>query len=251
VRRRVEEWLVAARLLRVGEFRLALAACPLCGPTIYVRLRRDTLAVRCVRCKASPIHTATMTVILQEIPHLASTTVYEMSTAGPLVQFLRRRARELHCSEYFEGVEPGTHVDNILCQDVERLTFPDESFDLCTCTEVFEHVEDDRTGFAEVHRVLRPGGRLVFTVPLADVEETVERVRRDGGRLVHLLEPEYHGDRRRGPRGVLAFRTYGRDVTARLRAAGFASAEVVRVPDPSRLSEAQPVVVARKSRPRV
>ncbi|MBI5444620.1 MAG: class I SAM-dependent methyltransferase [Deltaproteobacteria bacterium] len=137
-------------------------------------------------------------------------------------------------------------MEGIPCQDVERLTFPAGSFDLCTCTEVFEHVPDDGAGFREVCRVLASGGRFLFTVPLLDRHETVERARREGAGVVHLMDPEYHGDRIRGRGGVLAFRTYGRDILGRLARAGFASGEVVHVADPSGLSEGYPVVIGRK-----
>lgn len=39
------------------------------------------------------------------------------------------------------------------------------SIDIAFATEVLEHVPDPSPVLAEVHRVLRPGGRLVFTVP--------------------------------------------------------------------------------------
>jgi SAM-dependent methyltransferase len=114
----------------------------------------------------------------------------------------------------------------VLCQDVQQLTFPDASFDVCTSTEVFEHVADDARGFREIRRVLRAGGAFVFTVPLGDAEATVERAESQGGRIVHLLPPEYHGDRIRGRDRVLAFRNYGRDIVERLRTAGFAHARI-------------------------
>lgn len=39
------------------------------------------------------------------------------------------------------------------------------SVDLAICTEVLEHVKDDRTAVAELRRVLSPGGSLVLSVP--------------------------------------------------------------------------------------
>ena len=110
------------------------------------------------------------------------------------------------------------------CQDVQGLTFDDATFDLCTSTEVFEHVPDDRKGFSEIRRVLRPGGRFVFTVPLTQAAKTVERARLVDGKLQHLLEPEYHGDVIRGQGKVLCFRNYGRDILDRLRDSGFSAA---------------------------
>jgi ubiquinone/menaquinone biosynthesis C-methylase UbiE len=46
--------------------------------------------------------------------------------------------------------------------DVESLPFEDESFDLVLGHAVLHHVPDVETGFREMLRVLRPGGRLVI-----------------------------------------------------------------------------------------
>ena len=49
--------------------------------------------------------------------------------------------------------------------DGRHLPFPDDSFDAVLCSQVFEHVFTPREFLAEILRVLRPGGRLVMTVP--------------------------------------------------------------------------------------
>ena len=133
---------------------------------------------------------------------------------------------DLTCSEYFDDVPPGQRRDGVLCQDVQQLTFAGASFDLCTSTEVFEHVPDDLRGFREVRRVLKPGGIFLFTVPLTDAPATVERARLEHGHIIHLLPPEYHGDRIRGRHHVLAFRNYGRDIIDRLLVSGFTRATI-------------------------
>jgi len=46
--------------------------------------------------------------------------------------------------------------------DAEALPFPDQSFDLVLGHAVLHHIPDLERAFAEFHRVLRPGGRLVF-----------------------------------------------------------------------------------------
>jgi len=46
--------------------------------------------------------------------------------------------------------------------DAESLPFSDESFDLVLGHAVLHHLPNLRRAFAEFHRVLRPGGRIVF-----------------------------------------------------------------------------------------
>jgi SAM-dependent methyltransferase len=49
--------------------------------------------------------------------------------------------------------------------DATTLPFPDASFERVVASEVVEHITDDRHAFAELARVLRPGGMLAVTVP--------------------------------------------------------------------------------------
>lgn len=49
--------------------------------------------------------------------------------------------------------------------DGRRLPFNDASFDTVLCTEVLEHLSDPSSVLREVTRVLKPGGRLLCTVP--------------------------------------------------------------------------------------
>ncbi|MBN2438789.1 MAG: methyltransferase domain-containing protein [Deltaproteobacteria bacterium] len=49
--------------------------------------------------------------------------------------------------------------------DLTKLPFTGGSFDVVICSEVLEHIEDNRTAVAELVRVLKPGGDLVVTVP--------------------------------------------------------------------------------------
>jgi len=228
-------------------FRIRRGRCPLCDGRWFVRLGSNLLGVRCLRCQASPISMAIGRALRERVPDFRKRRTHEFSSRGPFFEFLGRNVAELSGSEYFDGVASGERVAGVECQDLEHLGFASESFDLCTSTEVFEHVPDDRSGFREVHRVLAPGGVLVFTVPLADAERTVERAIRENGKVRHLLPPEHHGDLIRGAGRVLAFRTYGRDIVDRLREAGFVHAEILRVPGGSGLAPDLPVVVAWKS----
>ena len=50
--------------------------------------------------------------------------------------------------------------------DATALPFRTESLDALVCSEVLEHIRDDRGALREMYRVLRPGGRLILTVPI-------------------------------------------------------------------------------------
>src|SRR5262249_2320809 len=69
-------------------------------------------------------------------------------------------------SDYQPGATPGAVVDGIRSEDLTRLTYPDESFDLVLSSETPEHVPALHAALREIRRVLVPGGRHVFTVPL-------------------------------------------------------------------------------------
>ncbi|HSX61524.1 MAG TPA: methyltransferase domain-containing protein [Tahibacter sp.] len=232
--------------LRPSELALARERCAACDWPWLVRLARNELGVRCPRCGASAVTQSLAATVRAELPALAQAEAYEMSARGPLVGFLRRRCATLTTSELLDGVAAGETRDGVLCQNVERLTFDDARFDLCTSSEVFEHVEDDAAGFREVRRVLRPGGRFVFTVPLCDAAQTVERFARRGGERVAVLPPAFHADRYRGAT-ILVQRDYGRDIVDRLRAAGFDDARIVH-PAATLFGHARPVVVAARGR---
>lgn len=80
--------------------------------------------------------------------------------------------------------------------DGRRIPFQDATFDVVFCTEVMEHVPEPGDFLAEIHRVLRPGGRLVMTtpfmVPLHEDPWDFYRYTRYG--IVHLLSKARFGD---------------------------------------------------------
>jgi SAM-dependent methyltransferase len=104
-------------------------------------------------------------------------------------------------------------------QDIQELSYPDASFDLLLTSETLEHIPEFRRALAETRRVLRPGGRHLFTIPL---DPQLERTRSRKG-----MTPVYHG-RGGGPfalvtrrNDMLVYTDFGQDVPDLLREAGF------------------------------
>ena len=47
----------------------------------------------------------------------------------------------------------------------ERIDFPPKSFDSVVCLETLEHISDQARFVGELHRLLKPGGRLIISTP--------------------------------------------------------------------------------------
>ena len=115
---------------------------------------------------------------------------------------------------------------NFTNQNLEKLTFPDNSFNLVITSDVMEHVRLDQRAHKEIRRVLKPGGVYLFTVPhFREKRETLVRVgivdESDPSQDKYLMEKEYHGDGNSPSGKVLSYRAYGTDLDEYLTSLGF------------------------------
>jgi SAM-dependent methyltransferase len=99
-------------------------------------------------------------------------------------------------------------------QNIEKMTYEDNSFDLLLHSETLEHVNDSAAAADECRRVIKPSGLVLFTVPVIWSRATRRRADAEGDAIEHLLEPSYHG---RQDAGYLVVYEYGRDLDAVLR----------------------------------
>jgi SAM-dependent methyltransferase len=103
--------------------------------------------------------------------------------------------------------------------DITRLPMADGVYDVVIANHVLEHIDADRVAMTELHRVLRPTGIALLTVPLnptrtatyenAGITDAISRE-------AHFNAPDHR-------------RHYGLDFADRLREAGFASVETFRL----------------------
>jgi SAM-dependent methyltransferase len=77
--------------------------------------------------------------------------VWGLDIAEPMVRYARDRCRS----------------NRFRVGDMERLPFPDDTFDAVVCLGVIEYLAADDRALREIWRVLRPGGTAVISTPSA------------------------------------------------------------------------------------
>lgn len=151
----------------------------------------------------------------------AALRILEPGIIGPFRRYLRKLAGYLNCY-FWDDVPRGEEKDGVRSEDLEALTFEDESFDLVITSDILEHVRQPLQALQEIHRVLAPGGHHIFTVPFPypPLEKTRPRVDVSGPEDRHILPPVYHGSPT-SPEGSLVYNDFGLDLVAQLRDIGF------------------------------
>ncbi|MBI5359992.1 MAG: methyltransferase domain-containing protein [Planctomycetes bacterium] len=160
--------------------------------------------------------TASIAAILKNASQLK---IYNTDTSDAFSKILSRN-ESYTCSDFFPGVNPGTQVkERVFCQDIENLSFPDESFDLVITEDVLEHIRDYRKALNEIRRVLKPDGYHIFTIPFSFDSGTIAYIDIVDGKEVQVMPPEFHGDWLRGK--IAVYRKFGTDLFGILDLTGF------------------------------
>lgn len=175
--------------------------CPLCESITTFTSENDWFRdnLICDLCKSIPRERALMYVIKKFYPNYNELSIHESSPANRGASLkLRMECPNYSASQFFTDVQLG-HVHNasgFRCEDLENLTFDDESFDLFITQDVMEHILEPELSFKEIARVLKPGGAHIFTVPLINKSKKSEcwASRDQNGEIIYHREPEYHGN---------------------------------------------------------
>ena len=186
--------------------------CPCCGWSL-----RDFVGRRgfvssnsdgyCPRCNAKARHRR-IWLYLEERLRLSALDRQVLEVA-PWPSFARRLLRMSNIRFVGLALQPWKPYVTIV-GDARAIPIEADVFDLVLCVHVLEHVEEDRRVMSEMHRVLKPGGIAIVTVPLR-----LDRPTHEDPSITDPLEQE----RLFGEQGHV--RWYGRDLGDRLADAGF------------------------------
>jgi SAM-dependent methyltransferase len=181
--------------------------CPCCGGRFRAfRPRGDRPDARCPRCNSYERHRV-LWMWLRDRGELFDAELDLLHVAPEPV--FEQRLRALPKLRYVAGsLFPSGEQVRV---DLTDIPFESGSFDVVLCNHVFDEIPDDRRALAEIHRVLRPGGRLITQTPVDK--------RRDTTYEDPSLSP---AERRRVFQTADDVRIYGLDFRDRLEEAGFA-----------------------------
>jgi len=187
---------VIQRLLKYAGKPKNKGICTICeGATLFIEtadwLRDHYL---CVRCGSIPRQRALIKVLNERFSGYRSLTIHESSPSGPASAKLKRECSDYLSTQFFPDQQPGEVYRGFRCENLEQMTFANESFDLLITQDVMEHVLNPDRAFTEIARTLKPGGAHIFTVPLYKGKKTIVRAKEEDGEIIYLEEKDYHSN---------------------------------------------------------
>ncbi len=220
------------KLKKIITTRKNFGFCPICdGQTLFVEfgpwLRDQYL---CLRCRSIPRNRALFHVLTEQFPGYRSLRIHESSPCGPASARLARDCPGYVPSQYYPGALSGSVKDGFINENLEKMTFPDNSFDLTITQDVMEHVLHADMAFTEIARTLKPGGAHIFTLPLYCRPETKVRAVATGDGIDFLEEKEFHGNPVDAA-GSLVVREWGPDLTDYIRLCSGMTTTTYRIAD--------------------
>ena len=167
--------------------------CHCCRQEAYFKINGDWLRDNyvCTNCFSIPRQRHIQYILDNYFKGWENSGVHESSPSNDLIS---RYCSDYSSSQYFDDINPGHLNNGVRCENLESLTFPDESFDIFITQDVFEHIFHPDRAAAEIMRVLKPGGAHVFTAPkYSSLNNSHPRAKIVDSKIEYLMEAAYHG----------------------------------------------------------
>ncbi|WP_165864768.1 class I SAM-dependent methyltransferase [Rufibacter latericius] len=182
--------------------------CPLCEASFRTFLAFGTERrpkALCPRCHTVERHRL-LWLYLQEKEKIAELPLEVLHMAPePILQ--SRLKRLLNLRYRSADLSSPVAMDHV---DIQALPYPDATFDLILCSHVLAHVPQDGKALQELHRVLKPQGKLLLQARLHPIAQTLE--------VPEAITPQ---QRLQAYGQADRFRNYGQDFAQRVAAQGF------------------------------
>jgi SAM-dependent methyltransferase len=160
----------------------------------------------CPRCNSKARHRRVWLYLQQH------TSLFEdqirLFHVSPKYSLSRRLARMPNID--YVGADIANRPNIGLTMDVTAVPVRSSSIDAVICVHVLEHVDDDRAAMQELHRILRPGGWALISVPIRLDQRTYE----DASVVTPAAREAAFGE-------TTHVRYYGYDLAERLAGVGF------------------------------
>ena len=221
-----------------ATFKSWVGFCNVCGHLAVFEVSSSNLRenVLCARCRSTNRQRQIALVLcehlskvlgrrvrhLRDIPQETNLLIYNTESTGAVHEALVLQ-RGYYFSEYFgPAIAVGALVGTVHHEDLMHLSLASQSVDIMLSSDVFEHVASPYKAHEEVFRVLKRGGRHIFTVPFYQNEflDEQQALLQEDNTIKYLKDPEYHGDPLR-PEGALVFRIFSLQMLVELRKLGF------------------------------
>ena len=198
--------------------------CNMCNKFVTFMAEQPVLreSMRCSNCGSWNRQRQLVTVLSKWINKDA--IVYNTEASRGVHEWLRQQTKHYTCSEYFgPDCVGGITYNGARHEDLMDLSFESSKFDIVVSSDVLEHVPNWHKACREVYRVLKPGGKHIFTVPFCTDRYTIEYLVKFSsidGSPIFLKSPLYHGDPI-SSKGALVFAIFGLEMMCDLEKMGF------------------------------
>jgi SAM-dependent methyltransferase len=180
------------------HYKINRGYCPICEKETYFVQFSEWLRdyYKCFYCDSIPRQRALISTLNLFVPGWKNLVIHESSSWGSASEYIKRNCPQYTHSFFYPDITLGTNYNGNRCENLERMTFPDNSFDLFITQDVMEHVNNPMKAFKEISRVLKPNGIYLFTVPIyQNLSQSSPRIiESEDGQIQTIKEPIYHGN---------------------------------------------------------
>jgi SAM-dependent methyltransferase len=208
--------------------------CPVCGHFSIIKNIKTDLLIReycnCIFCNSQNRQRQIAYILtrrlrvqsLKAMTKRSEVCIFNTETSGALHKTLAKTMNYVSSEYLGSKYKSGQIINGIRHEDLQNLSFNDSSFDFLISADVFEHVPDPYKAHKEVFRVLKPGGRHIFTVPFYQEQILDEKraILNETNDTIFFKEPLYHNDPL-NEKGVLVYNIFSLEMLVKLAEIGF------------------------------